>query len=145
MTPEEIKKLQVHRMKVPPEPDRFYLDLGFYLLYSLRVKPKVELVLVDCEFLGLAEIHEKYMSVIILARFEGEDGEENITCKGYLLTKLHGDELYSHLPEKGEAMDLKICMDAPYCVLEGDELVATPMQGRFKEQFLPLWIQDFLD
>ena len=142
---EWIKTMQVRGMKFPPKKNNYYVDLGLFLLYYKRYKPGVALQLVDCEFLGLVEMHPTDMGLTVLAKFDLPDPEVTIVSKGYLLTEVFGDKLYDLLPGKGESINLEI-MIPPTSLKEvsDTEWQVSTMKGKYKEEFLPLRILNFL-
>ena len=134
-----IKSQQTRNMKFPPDPESFFLDLGLFLIYFKRIKPGVPIPLVNCEFLGLFEMDEVRMSMAVTAKFELPDSEETVVTKGYLFTDLFGDELYDSIPTKGDPMDLEVMIPEERVKLINDEeLVISTVQGRYREEFLPL-------
>tara|TARA_Y100000589_G_scaffold330938_1_gene382289 strand:- start:5581 stop:6084 length:504 start_codon:yes stop_codon:yes gene_type:complete len=140
-----IKSVQVVGMKFPPKKSNYYVDLGLFLLYYKRYKPGVSIQLVDCEFLGLVEMHPTDMGITVLARFDLPESEEPVVAKGYLLTEVFGDELYNTLPGKGESINLEILIPKESLTeLSSTEWKVSTMKGKYKEQLLPLRIKRFL-
>jgi len=140
-----IKTMQVRGMKFPPQKNNYYVDLGLFLLYYKRYKPNVALQLVDCEFLGLVEMHPTDMGITVLAKFDLSDSDTPIVAKGYLLTEVFGDKLYDLLPGKGEPINLEIIIPPESLVeISNTEWQVSTMKGKYKEEFLPLRILNFL-
>ena len=142
---EWIKTMQVRGMKFPPKKNNYYVDLGLFLLYYKRYKPGIALQLVDCEFLGLVEMHPTDMGITVLAKFDLPDSDAPIVAKGYLLTEVFGDKLYDLLPGKGESINLEIIIPPASLVeISSTEWQVSTMKGKYKEEFLPLRILNFL-
>ena len=142
---EWIKTMQVRGMKFPPKKDNYYVDLGLFLLYYKRYKPGVALQLVDCEFLGLVEMHPIDMGLTVLAKFDLPESETPVIAKGYLLTEVFGDRLYDLLPGKGESINLEVIIPPASLVeISSTEWQVSTMKGKYKEEFLPLRILNFL-
>ena len=140
-----IKSVQVRGMKFPPKKSNYYVDLGLFLLYYKRYKPGVSLQLVDCEFLGLVEMHPTDMGITVLARFDLPDSDTPIVTKGYLLTEVFGDELYDTLPGKGESINLEILIPKESLIeISSTEWQVSTIKGKYKEELLPLRILKFL-
>jgi len=140
-----IKSVQVRGMKFPPKKSNYYVDLGLFLLYYKRYKPGVSLQLVDCEFLGLVEMHPTDMGITVLARFDLPDSDTPIVTKGYLLTEVFGDELYDILPGKGESINLEILIPKESLIeISSTEWQVSTIKGKYKEELLPLRILKFL-
>ena len=140
-----IKSIQTRNMKFPPKQQNFYMDLGLYLVYYKRYKPEIPLVLVDCEFLGLVEMDPIEMGVTVLAKFDHPEVKEPVVTKGYLLTSIFGDSLYDLLPGKGESLNLEIVIPSNnFSQISEHEYKLSTMQGKYKEEFLPLRILQFL-
>ena len=140
-----IKSIQTRNMKFPPKKQNFYMDLGLYLVYYKCFKPEIPLVLVDCEFLGLVEMDPIDMGVTVLAKFDHPEIKEPVITKGYLLTSLFGDSLYDLLPGKGESLNLEIVIPSSnFTQVSDNEYKLSTMQGKYKEEFIPLRILQFL-
>tara|TARA_B100000674_G_C37960236_1_gene971633 strand:- start:240 stop:737 length:498 start_codon:yes stop_codon:yes gene_type:complete len=140
-----IKSVQVRGMKFPPKKSNYYVDLGLFLLYYKRYKPGVSLQLVDCEFLGLVEMHPTDMGITVLARFDLPGSDTPIVTKGYLLTEVFGDELYDILPGKGESINLEILIPKESLIeISSTEWQVSTIKGKYKEELLPLRILKFL-
>ena len=142
---EWIKTMQVRGMKFPPKKDNYYVDLGLFLLYYKRYKPGVALQLVDCEFLGMVEMNPIDMGLTVLAKFDLPESETPVIAKGYLLTEVFGDRLYDLLPGKGESINLEVIIPPASLVeISSTEWQVSTMKGKYKEEFLPLRILNFL-
>ena len=132
-----IKSVQVRGMKFPPKKSNYYVDLGLFLLYYKRYKPGVSLQLVDCEFLGLVEMHPTDMGITVLARFDLPDSDTPIVTKGYLLTEVFGDDLYDILPGKGESINLEILIPKESLIeISSTEWQVSTIKGKYKEELL---------
>ncbi len=133
-----IRDRQIKNMPIPPESGTYLTDLGLFLVYFQSVKPNQEVILMDCEFLGLLP-REDALLLVAKARFELDEIPEPIVTKGCFFTELEGDALYDSIPAKGEPLNIRTSIPEHFFRENAkDDFSVRLLRGKYKEEFLPL-------
>lgn len=137
-----IKSTQTSGMKVPPKEDAFYTDLGLFLLNYKRFMPDQNIQLIDCLYLGLYPLNAEDIAMTIQVSFQLDGIEDPIITKGYLIPTDPMKQLDA-VPSKGDPINVEIEIPNTMVSLEDNQVNVTLMKGRYKEQFLPLLLNDY--
>ncbi|PCJ17452.1 MAG: hypothetical protein COB02_13600 [Candidatus Cloacimonadota bacterium] len=139
---QEIKATQIKNMKIPPKHQNFFTDLGLFLLHYKRFTPDTPIQLIDCEYFGLYPLDEEDIALTVKADFQIEGTETIISTKGYLIPTDPMKQLDS-VPSKGDKINIDIQIPSKLVTIQENNITIALKKGRYKEQFLPLLLNDY--
>lgn len=139
---QSIKNTQIANMKVPPKLENFYTDLGLFLLNYKRFMPGQSIQLIDCIYLGLYPLNKEDIAMTVQVNFQIDGIDDPVITKGYLMPTDPMKQLDSP-PSKGDPINIEIEIPQTMVTMDNDQVNVSLMKGRYKEQFLPLALNDF--
>ncbi|MCO4782771.1 MAG: hypothetical protein KC646_10650 [Candidatus Cloacimonetes bacterium] len=139
---QSIKSTQTTAMKVPPKHENFFTDLGLFLLNYKRFLPGVNISLIDCVYFGLYPLNKEDIAMTIQVSFQVDGLEDPIITKGYLIPTDPMKQL-DNVPSKGDPINVEVEIPNTMVTIDGDQVKVNLMKGRYKEQFLPLLLNEY--